>query len=382
MRAAGVIFSLFLLVMISFAAFPEQASVQIIAPETGTTAQVGDNLQILIVTQPDLDVTTIAVMVDTLGLGMIQTAPYVLTWNTAGITPGNHILRAFAYLKSGEKVGAEPIIVTLRAASSPSFSETEPQQINVTEPVTLKEGTPVLLTTTEKLISGRIPEGSTIRYKVARDVVGSGNNIVIAYGSFAQGKITRSRRRGMFGKAGQLEFTVDTAEAVDGTPIPLRAMQEASGKGNKNEVIVSALLLTVLAVFVHGRDIEIPEGTEITAYVDHDTVIAQPQPLSAEGIIRGAPLEEISIRKPSNGSSFSRGSQVMIGLEVTPLEKFRSVKIFADNVEILSHEGELKELGWYTHRVPSKEYTLTAEVRFINGRVVRSAPVKVTITGG
>jgi len=336
------------------------APVRIIAPEPGCTATVGDELAVLVFVSPNLDVSSLAVMCD---------------------SPGDHVLRAFAYLTSGERVGAEPVSVTLYAPALPQAQTLPPAApIPSVRPVTLKEGTPILLATTEKMVSGRVAEGSTVRYKVLRDVVGPGGCILIPYGGFAQGKVTRSRRRGMFGKAGQLEFTVDSVEAVDGTTVPLRAFQEVAGKGNKNAVIVSTLLLSVLSVFVHGRDVDIPEGTEITAYVDHDTVISSPEAPAAEGVIRGEPLESVSIREPSDGSVFKRGAPVKIALDVVPAQKFRSVRIFADDTEILSHEGELRDFGWSTRRVPTKEYSLSAEVRFTNGRVVRSAPVKVTVT--
>jgi len=355
--------------------------VEIVAPESGCTATVGDVLQVLVFVNPEVELSALAVMCDARGVGMLDSAPYAVAWKTSGLDPGEHVLRVYAYLKSGEKLGAEPVTVTLYAPALPDV-QTLPvaEALPSVKPVTLKQGTPVLLATTEKMVSGRVAEGSTVRYKVLRDVVGPDGNIVIPYGGFAQGKVTRSRRRGMFGKAGQLEFTVDSVEAVDGTTAPLRAQQEAGGKGNKNEVIVSTLLLSVLAVFVHGRDVEIPEGTEITAYVDHDTVIAKPQAPAAEGVIRGEPLEAASIREPSDGSVFRRGAEVKIALDVEPARKFRSVRILAGDVEIVKHEGELRDFGWSTRRVPPREYSLTAEVRFANGRVLRTAPVTVTIT--
>ena len=357
------------------------ALVRIVAPEAGCTATVGDELAVLVFVSQDLDVSSLAVMCDSRGVGMTDVSPYTVTWDTSDFQPGDHALRAFAYLKSGERVGAEPVSVTLYAPVLPNV-QTLPvaEALPSVKPVTLKEGTPVLLATTEKMVSGRVAEGSTVRYKVLRDVGGPDGNIVIPYGGFAQGRVTRSRRRGMFGKAGQLEFTVDSVEAVDGTTVPLRAFQEAAGKGNKNAVIVSTILLSVLAVFLHGRDVDVPEATEITAYVDHDTPVARPQAPGAEGVIRGEPLEVVAISEPSNGSVFRRGAEVRIALDVEPAEKFRSVRIFADDAEILSHEGELKDFGWSTGRVPTKEYSLSAEVRFTNGRVLRSAPVTVTVT--
>ena len=276
--------------------------VQIAAPEAGARAQVGETLQVLVIVSPELEVSSVVAMCDAKGIGMAQAPPYAFQWNTAGLEPGDHVLRATVYLKSGEKVGAEPVTVFLFKPRAPTagLAPTATPAATIVAPAALKEGTPVLLQTTEKMVSGRVAEGSTVRYRVARDIVGPGDNVLIAYGSFAQGRVTRSRRRGMFGKAGQLEFTVDTVDAVDGTVVPLRAQQEVAGKGNKNEVIISALLLSVLAVFVHGRDVEIPADTEVTAYVDHDTVIQRPQPAAEGGAVRSAP---VSVRPAAAGEA-------------------------------------------------------------------------------
>jgi hypothetical protein len=357
--------------------------VEIAAPEGGATAEVGETLQVLVIVSPELVVSSVVAMCDAKGIGMAQAPPYAFQWNTAGLEPGEHVLRAIVYLKSGEKVGAEPVTVSLYRSQAPTVgpARTTTPAAAVVAPAALKEGTPVLLQTTEKMVSGRVAEGSTVRYRVARDIVGPGGNILIAYGSFAQGRVTRSRRRGMFGKAGQLEFTVDTVDAVDGAIVPLRAQQEVAGKGNKNEVIISTLLLSVLAVFVHGRDVEVPADTEITAYVDHDTVVQQPQPAPEGGVIRGEPSEAVSIAEPADGASVRAGEQVRVVVDVTPSQKFRSLALLCDGKQIAAHEGRLEPVMWSTRGLVSGAHTLEAEVRFTNGRVLRSQAVAVHVSG-
>ena len=137
----------------------------------------------------------------------------------------------------------------------------------------LAERTTVKLRTTQNLTSGKVKTGGAVSYTVGEDVKDSQGRVLIKYGAHASGKVTKSSGRGMFGKNGKLEFTVESVEAVDGTQVPLRSSIENSGKNNTGAVIVAALLLTVLAVFINGHDITVKEGTEIMAYVDHDTMI-------------------------------------------------------------------------------------------------------------
>ena len=140
------------------------------------------------------------------------------------------------------------------------------------EPLKIAEGTPIKLELTQTLTSGKAKEGEAVTYRTRDDILVNGE-IVIAKGAKGLGKVTESKRRGMLGKKGKLEFTVESVTAMNGTPVPLRTSIKNSGKSNSGAVIVSALLLSVFAVFVSGRDVTIKEGTEIIAYVDTDTLI-------------------------------------------------------------------------------------------------------------
>ena len=356
--------------------------IEIAAPESGSSARIGDLLQVLVVVSPELEVSTVVVMCDARGIGMVQSAPYAVQWNTGGEEPGDHVLRATAYLKSGEKVGAEPVTVSLfRPQGLAAQLAPGATGAAVIRPLTLKEGAPVLLQTTEKMVSGRVAEGTTVRYRVERDIVGPNGTILIAYGSFAQGKVTRSRRRGAFGKAGQLEFTVETVEGVDGTIVPLRAQQAMAGKSHQGTVIATALLLSVFTVFIHGRDIEVPANTEFTAYVDHDTVIQQPQPAPEGGGVRGEPVETVTIAAPADGSAARVGASVSVTASVTPEQKFRSLALLVNGKQVAEQKEKLAPISWSTKGLSPGDYVLEVDVTFTNQRTVRSAPVKVRLTG-
>jgi len=277
-----------------------------------------------------------------------------------------------------------PLLLTmLLACAGQSLAASEPPAAaaGAAPAATLTDGTPVLLQTMDKLVSGQVAEGSTVRYRVARDVLAPDGSILVAYGSTAQGKVTRSRKRGMFGKAGQLEFTVDSVEGADGTAVPLRSQQAMAGKSHQGTVIATALLLSVFTVFIHGRDIELPPNTEITAYIDRDTVIQKPQPAPAGGVARGEPEETASISAPSDGSSARAGASVSVTVDVTPQNKFRSLVLFVNGKQVAEQKEKLAPVTWSTKGLSPGEYALTVDVTFTNQRTVRSAPVKVRLTG-
>jgi len=366
------------LTVVTMAATPP--AVQIAAPEAGTEVQAGAVLPIIVVTASRSDIANVVVMADSIGIGVSQTPPYTFDWNTAGVEPGKHLLRAVAYLSSGEKIESSPVAVFIRAHGAQTASRTaagpSPSAFGA---MTLEEGTPVLLQTTEKMVSGRVAEGATVKYRVARDVLGANGAVLIPYDGHAVGKVTRSRRRGMFGKAGQLEFTVESVSAADGTLVPLRAQEMTAGKSNKNEVIVATLLLSVFAVFVHGRDVEIPEGTEITAYVDHDTIVEKAGVLLGKGEARGEPIEAASITSPTDGTVAQAGGEVAVTLAVTPETKFRSASLLVNGQQMTKIEGEISPLVWVTKGFPSGSYTLQVEVTFTNQRRVRTNQIRVRL---
>jgi hypothetical protein len=380
MRNAAGMASLGVLVAVGLAglaAASEAPPIQIAAPEPGCTAQVGDKLQVLVVVSPGLDVATVVVMCDARGLGMAEKPPYAFEWDTSEAGAGDHVLRAFVYLKSGEKAGATPVTVTLVVpqASAQLAASALP-------PTILKEGTPVLLQTQEKMVSGQIAEGAPVRYKIARDVVAPGGQLLVAYGDFGEGRVTRSRRRGMFGKAGQLEFTVDAATAVDGTRVPLRSSQQMAGKDNKGVVIASTLLLSVLAVFVHGKDVDLPAGTEVMAYVDHDTPV---QPSASEvptGAARGEPQEAATITAPTQGQVFDAGQRIEVRFSVTPERKFGRATLYVDGKESGKVERQLSPFALNARSLGPGTHTVEVEVQFLSGYVLRTAPVQVSVKQG
>jgi hypothetical protein len=76
------------------------------------------------------------------------------------------------------------------------------------------------------------------------------------------------------GRGGKLDVNIDTVRLKDGEKVPLRAVKENKGGGHVG-AMTGAMVATgiiffpaaPLFLFMHGKDINIPKGTEITAYV-------------------------------------------------------------------------------------------------------------------
>ena len=143
----------------------------------------------------------------------------------------------------------------------------------------LADGTPVRLRTGRELSSAFEKTGENVNFEVVDDVRINGV-VVIAHDTLAVGTVINAKRKGRVGKAGKLDISIDFVMAVTGEKIPLRAIRQNKGESQVGTMTTGLVLTGLfffpaapLFLFVKGKDIVVPKGTEITAYVNGDTPI-------------------------------------------------------------------------------------------------------------
>ncbi len=145
-------------------------------------------------------------------------------------------------------------------------------------PATIKipDSTPIRLTIMDRLNSATSEIDDPVHLEVAEDVKVSGV-VVIPRGAMASGHVVAVQHRQRMGKAGKLEFSVDFVRAPDGTDIGVRAQSARKGR-NKGSVMPSPL-----HALARGKDLEIPQGTRILAYVNgsHEISLGNNSPPAA-----------------------------------------------------------------------------------------------------
>lgn len=89
--------------------------------------------------------------------------------------------------------------------------------------------------------------------------------------------ITEAEHKRRMARGGKLNVNIDDVRLADGEKAPLRAVKETQGGGHTGAmtgaIIGTAIVFfpaAPLFLFMHGKDITIPKGTEITAYVNGD----------------------------------------------------------------------------------------------------------------
>jgi hypothetical protein len=155
----------------------------------------------------------------------------------------------------------------------------------------LEESTPVKMRLNRTISSSDAKVGDTVDFEVLQDVSVNGT-LVIAKGDLAYATVTEAQSKRRMGRAGKLDINIDYVKLVTGERAALRAVKDVKG-GSHTVGMTAGIVATSLVffpaapffLFMHGKDISIPKGTEITAYVNGDLRldIAKFQPASAQG---------------------------------------------------------------------------------------------------
>jgi hypothetical protein len=140
----------------------------------------------------------------------------------------------------------------------------------------LEDGTPIKLRLTRNLSSADATTGDRVDFEVLEDVKVK-DVIVVPRGGLALATITEAQHKRRMARGGKLDVNIDDVRLIDGEKAPLRAVKEAKGGGHTG-AMTGAMIGTAIVffpaaplfLFMHGKDITIPKGTEITAYVNGD----------------------------------------------------------------------------------------------------------------
>ena len=171
----------------------------------------------------------------------------------------------------------------------------------------LEDGTPVKMRINRTVSSGDAHVGDTVDFEVLEDISVNGT-LVIPKGGLAFATVTEAQAKRRMARGGKLDINIDYVKLVSSDKAALRAVKDMKGGGHTG-AMVGGMVATSLVffpaapffLFMHGKDISIPKGTEITAYVNGDTRLDvakfQPSPASQPVAVSD------SIRSAANSAS-------------------------------------------------------------------------------
>ena len=131
-------------------------------------------------------------------------------------------------------------------------------------------GTELTVEVVEELNSKRNKTGEFIKLKLLDNVI-INDVIVIPAGASVDGHITQARGSGMFGRAGKLEFSIDSVKTINNIVVPLEYVGRIQAGNDDGAVAVVAFVSVIGGAFMKGANVRIPAGTKLLAKVPTDT---------------------------------------------------------------------------------------------------------------
>ncbi|MCG8436187.1 MAG: hypothetical protein MJA83_19385 [Gammaproteobacteria bacterium] len=120
-----------------------------------------------------------------------------------------------------------------------------------------------------------ITEGTLVNARVWRDVKHKGVTVIPA-GAPVKYYVTQSQHARNVGRAGKLKLAAESLQLDNGQIIKLTGGYDKDGKGNVAGTAAMMAALTIFAVFVKGKNVEMVPGSIVSAEVIYNTKIQLP----------------------------------------------------------------------------------------------------------
>lgn len=254
--------------------------------------------------------------------------------------------------------------------------------------IKLEEGTEIRLRLMESITSATAKAGQTINFEVLDNVIVN-DVIVVAEGASAWGTIVEAHGKKSLGRGGKLNFRLDYVKAVDGSRVPLRATSNNKGGGKKGAtgavIAASVLFLPVaapLAFLVKGKNVEVPKGQHITAFVDGDRMVTGKLQVNEDTSETAAPRNAPQVVAYSQPAINSAALGTINVVSTSSGAEIEVDGVFYGNAPAMlklpagTHTVSVKHLGYqpWVRTVtitPGSSVTLQANIARSSGRTVR-----------
>jgi hypothetical protein len=136
----------------------------------------------------------------------------------------------------------------------------------------LKEGIEVPLKFANGISSKTANEGDPVEFLLDDDLK-VGDSVVVAKGAHALATITTAKKAGMMGRPGDLSVQIQYL-VVGSNHVHIRGTKGREGDSKTGATVALTVLFGPIGLIKHGKNVEIPAGSPLTAYVDQDIWLA------------------------------------------------------------------------------------------------------------
>lgn len=145
----------------------------------------------------------------------------------------------------------------------------------------LKEGNEVPLKFVNAISSKTANEGDPVEFVLDEDLK-VGDSVVVEKGAHALATVTTAKKAGMMGRPGDLAVQIQYL-VVGSNRVHIRGTKGREGDSRTGAAVALTVLFGPIGLIKHGKNVEIPAGTPLTAYVDQDIWLAPLQDSSKSG---------------------------------------------------------------------------------------------------
>jgi len=152
--------------------------------------------------------------------------------------------------------------------------------VSVATALTIPDGTGLEVEATYTVSSADVEEGTPVSFTVVQPLKVNGVT-VIARGARATARVTKAKKGGSWGRAGQLSWSMQDVVAIDGSRVPLQFGKSTKGDSKGGTVatgmVVTGLIFLPAAAlwgFKKGKDAKVPAGRRFDVMVHGDTVVS------------------------------------------------------------------------------------------------------------
>lgn len=229
------------------------------------------NEDIISMTKQGFDASLIEKAIQTGESNFDLSAQALVDLKNAGVS--QDVMAAMLSAHGNEASG--PVVVAVPAAVVIPNAATMDVSKRVCTPASgclLREGDQVPLKFANDLNSKTAADGDTVEF-VLDDDLKVGDTIVVPKGSHALATVTNVKHAGVMGKPGELNVQLQYLVAGD-TRIRIRGTKGREGQSATGATVALTVLFGPIGLIKHGKEVDMPAGTLLVAYVDQDISIA------------------------------------------------------------------------------------------------------------
>ena len=133
----------------------------------------------------------------------------------------------------------------------------------------VREGDQISLKFANALTSKTANQGDPVEFLLDDDLK-VGDTVVVTKGAHALATVSDAKKAGMMGKPGELSVQLEYLVVGDNR-VRIRGTKGREGQSKTGATVALTVLFGPIGLIKHGKNVEIPAGTPLTAYVDQDT---------------------------------------------------------------------------------------------------------------